>query len=42
MTISNITVSLITTMTLVLRDLDKIPNDDMCLVLFDTASGSFA
>jgi hypothetical protein len=35
MTISNIVVTLTTTMTLVLRDLNKILSDDVCLVLFE-------
>ena len=34
-TIRNIVVTLVTTMSLVLRDLDKLPNDDVCLVLFE-------
>jgi hypothetical protein len=37
MTISIIIATIITTMSLVLRDLDKIPNDDVCLILFELA-----
>ncbi len=36
MTISNIVDANIITMSLVLRDLDKVPNNDICLILFKT------